>query len=213
MACALFIYGIGVGVMSLRANHTAAAQVHKLTRQSANGGTAGDAAAEESSIPDETQPPALDGYKVAAAMPRYLRIPSIGVNARVLRTTVNSRNQLGVPPNIFDTAWFDGSAKPGDPGAVLIDGHVSGPTKDGVFINLKKLKAGDAITLERGDGKLLTYKVVTTKTYDADKVDMAAAMTPVTAGKPGLNLITCTGKVDSSGNHFQQRLVVFAAQQ
>lgn len=213
LAVALFVFGAGVGVYGLRSNHKVEAQVqHLAQQQSTDQAASGSAETGSGTVPSETPANNLAGYKVAATAPRIIRIDSIGVAARVLRTGVNTKNQLGAPANIFDTAWYDGSARPGEAGAVLIDGHVSGPTQNGVFYKLKQLKKGSKITLERGDGKIFSYTVVDMRVYDADKVDMAAALTPITPGKPGLNLITCTGKVASSGTDFVQRLVVFTTQ-
>ena len=211
MAIMLFIFGVGVGLSGLRSNHKVEAQVQHLSQQTS--AVAGAETTTTTDVPSENKPSgSLSSYHVAASLPRALTIAKLGVQARILRTTAKANNELGTPPNIFDTAWYDGSAKPGEAGAVLIDGHVSGPTRHGVFYDLKKLKPGDKIQVERGDGKTYTYSVVTAKVYDASNVDMAAAVNPVTAGKAGLNLMTCTGQVDSSGNHFKQRLIVFAAQ-
>lgn len=144
-------------------------------------------------------------------MPRELAIPSIGVNTRIVQLGTLKSGALAMPNNIFDAGWYSASAKPGEQGAELIDGHVSGPTQHGVFYNIKMLKAGSKITVQRGDGQTFTYTVVTSKTYDANNVDLAAALTPITPGKPSLNLITRTGKLDASGTHFLQRVVVFAS--
>jgi sortase (surface protein transpeptidase) len=78
--------------------------------------------------------------------------------------------------------------------------------------DLKRLVAGDQIKVERGDDKVLIYKVVKSVTYAADKVDMAAVLTPITKGRACLSLITCGGEIDTSGNHYKDRLVVFAEQ-
>jgi LPXTG-site transpeptidase (sortase) family protein len=149
---------------------------------------------------------------VAPDLPRYIKIPKLGVNARILQAGVTSSGALGTPSNVYDAAWYTGSAKPGQPGATLIDGHVSSWTTHGVFYNLKKLVAGDTIQVQRGDGQILTYQVVKSQTYQDDKVDMQAAMTPVVAGQPGLNLITCTGQVKPGTSEFNQRIVVFTKQ-
>jgi LPXTG-site transpeptidase (sortase) family protein len=210
LAGLLFVFGIAVGINGLRANHAVTAQVKQLSHASA--AVAGASVPAAADVPNEDKPPAASTYQVAANAPRMLTIGKIGVQARIMRTTVNARNELGTPANIFDTAWYEASAKPGQAGAMLIDGHVSGPTQNGVFYDLKKLIKGDKITVERGDGKVFTYTVQTSKTYNADAVDMAAALTPVVSGKPGLNIMTCTGKLDSTRTHFEQRLVVFASQ-
>ena len=41
---------------------------------------------------------------------------------------------------------------------------------------------------------------------------MQAALTPVVAGQPGLNLISCTGDVIAGTNSFSERIVVFTSQ-
>jgi len=64
----------------------------------------------------------------------------------------------------------------------------------------------------RGDGTVLNYRVVKTQLYPADNVDMQAAITPVTAGKSGLNLITCAGQVKKGTSEFSKRVIVFAEQ-
>jgi len=150
-------------------------------------------------------------WQVDANEPRYLFIPKIGVKAIVRPTGLTGDGAIGTPNNIFDTDWYVGSAKPGQAGAMLIDGHVSWGT-NGVFYNLKKLQPGDAITVQRGDDIQLTYRVVRTHTYPADAVDMKQVLSPVTAGKPGLNLITCTGDIVKNGTTFDHRIVVFAEQ-
>lgn len=162
--------------------------------------------------PSEVRPE-VAGYKVAADLPRMLRIDSIKVDARVVRLGVKSNNQLKAPANIFDAGWYEGSAKPGEAGAVVIDGHVRGPTQPGVFSRLKELQPGQTIQIEKGNGSVVNYKVIKTQQYDSDKVDMAAAITPVEAGKNGLNIITCEGRYDKKTNQYQKRLVVFASQQ
>jgi sortase (surface protein transpeptidase) len=133
----LLIFGGWVSFSGLRTNQQAEAQVKHLTTANSSN---------SDSAPDEKQPdPATFGsFKVSPSLPKYIKISKIGVNARVLRMSVNSKNQLMAPGNIYDAGWYENSAKPGDAGgAMLIDGHVHGPTKPGVFMNLKKLQAGD----------------------------------------------------------------------
>jgi len=126
--------------------------------------------------------------------------------------SLTSNNAIQAPQNVHDAGWFTGSAKPGQPGASVIDGHVANWATKSVFHDLKNVRSGDTITIERGDGTRLQYKVVELKSYPANDVDMQAVMTPITPTKPGLNLITCDGKV-VRGNEFDRRLVVFTEQQ
>ncbi len=204
MASVLFVCGIGVVITQLRTNNHAVAQVRKVA-QTANAVAA---------APDEERPDNLAAYSVPAAQPRYIRIAEIGVEARVRRLGVDAKSQLLAPANIHDAGWYEDSAKPGDAGgAILIDGHVHGPSQPGVFYDLKKLQPGSLIQLERGDGKKLSFKVVKLQSYESGEVDMAAALTPAVPGKVGLNVITCDGKLKPGTTEYQKRLIVFAVAQ
>ena len=70
-------------------------------------------------------PDTLASYKVAADLPRVINIEKIKVKSRILALGVKSNNELKAPVNIYDSGWYLESAKPGAPGAMLIDGHVS----------------------------------------------------------------------------------------
>lgn len=171
--------------------------------------------------PKETQAPAkvvkpsakeVAEYTVAPTLPKYLSIPSIGINTvRVLPLDVDKNNEIAVPTTAYDTGWYKNSAKPGDAGAMFIYGHVAGWGGGGVFYNLKNLKPGAKITVTRGDNKVFTYEVKSLKVYPADSVDMNAVLSPVDSTKPGLNLMTCVWTVVNGKSEFNGRQVVFAS--
>jgi LPXTG-site transpeptidase (sortase) family protein len=203
LAIILFVTGLAINFSVLSKSHEAEAQVASMSNTNSG-----------NDKPDETHPGNIKSYQVGPTMPRFIRIPKLTVEARVKRIGIKANNELQAPTNIFDTGWYDGSSKPGEgAGAALIDAHVSGPTKHGVFYDLKKLVAGDAIQIERGDGKLLNYKVVSSKSFPVDSVDMASTLVSVDPAKPGLNLMTCDGQYDSKTDQYKNRLVVYAVQQ
>lgn len=119
--------------------------------------------------------------------------------------------EMATPNNIYDTGWYTASSKPGQAGAMFIYGHVSSWQANGVFYNLKKLKPNDRIIISRGDDARYIYKVVSSTVYPYNHVDMQAVLSPVTAGLPGLNLMTCTGPLIGGTGEFSQRLVVFTS--
>lgn len=170
--------------------------------------------AARSSPPPSTIEPtkqAVDTYSVASTLPKYITIPAIDIDkARVTQLGLTKNNQIAVPDNIHDTGWYNESTKPGQPGAMFIYGHVSSWQARGVFYNLKRLKPGDTITVTRGDDRDFSYRVVATKIYPFDHVDMSAVLRPVTPNRPGLNIMTCTGKIIKGTSEFSERLVVFA---
>lgn len=164
--------------------------------------------------PSSTRPSAaeLNNADVPGPDPRFITIPAIGLkNIPVLDLGLTSSGAIATPDNIYETGWYDGSSRPGEPGAMFIYGHVSSWTSDGVFYNLKKLIAGDTITITTGAGNRYTYVVNALKIYPYNNVDMSQVLAPYNHLVPGLNLMTCTGQVISGTSEFNERLAVFSS--
>lgn len=204
MASVVFVAGLAVAVQGLLTNKAVVSQVRQ--------GNAVNGASTDDLSEDKPSATALANYRTDPSLPRYVRIASQNVFARVQRQGLDKAGALKAPANVHDAGWYENSSKPGEAGAMLLDGHVAGPTQRGVFYNIKNLKPGDLIEIERGDGQKFTYKVVKSVVSDANKTDMAAALTPVTAGKAGLNLMTCTGQYNHKTGDYDQRVTVFAQQ-
>jgi LPXTG-site transpeptidase (sortase) family protein len=220
-AAALFIVlGGYLGVAGFKSNQRIETQAQALGINAQNQGSSselgeGASQAATQGAYDETPVTfsAQEAYTVAPDMPRLLKIPVLGVSARVKRVTVDSNNVMGAPSNIYDVGWYDGGAKPGEPGAMFIDGHVSGPNDHGSFYDIKKLKAGDELYVESGDFRNFVYVVTATEWFDANNVDMAKVLRAYDSTKPGLNLMTCGGRFNNSTQQYEQRVVVYAVLQ
>ena len=177
-------------------------------------------------------------YSVPPNDPRLLTIPSIHVSARVFALGAMSPNrdgsqQLDVPKTIADVGWYNCAInpvsanrcsdpkRPGDSRtdvADLIDGHsCEGYHSACVFDSLAKIKLGDKLTVERGDGAKITYVAKKIATVPLAKVDMSAMLTPLEQRKEGLNLISCAGDwkaKDSRGDATPEaRVEVFAVRE
>lgn len=164
-------------------------------------------------LPEETPPSeaVYTNYAVAPDEPRYLQIPSLGVKARVLGLGLTASGAFDAPKNIFDTGWYKSSAKPGlGAGAVLIDGHSTGLSKEGIFTKLGSVATGQKITLTRGDGKVLSYSVVKVQKLPNAQVDMSSLLLSVDPKRQGLNLITCSGNFNQRDFTFSERTLVYA---
>lgn len=173
------------------------------------------ASADPSISEDDISVNDVDSYKVPSKHPRYISIPKLGINkARVQKVGITTNNELGMPKNIHDSAWYERSMTPGSGyGAVLIDGHASGVSKDGIFSKLKTLEEGDHITIERGDGKEFTYSVVENKSMpleDVLKSGMKMMMQSAESGSEGLSLITTDGKWIPRYQQFDHRIMLRA---
>lgn len=163
---------------------------------------------------DESAPSAdtLSNYVVEASLPRALYIEKLNVAARILPMSVNTDGSLQAPKNIYDAGWYNGSVKPGETGALFIDGHASGPTRQGLFAYLNTLKTGDELQVEKGDGQKLTYRVVHVETVALKDVDMRKALLPYGNVSKALNLMTCTGKWLPLEKTYDQRVLVYTEQ-
>jgi hypothetical protein len=212
-AAFVLAFGLFVSFQTLQTNKSVTAQVSKIANQPSTANVATTTGvATASTIPSTVKPTpkAIASYAVSPDLAKYIKIPSLGVDARVGQVGILSNGALGTPPNVFDTAWYSGSAEPGQPGATLIDGHVSSWTSKGVFYGIHTLSVGDTIQIVKGDNTVVNYVVVKTQTYGASGVDMQAAITPIDPTVSGLNLITCTGHVIKGTSLFNQRVIVFA---
>ncbi|MFZ1361180.1 MAG: class F sortase [Candidatus Saccharimonadales bacterium] len=160
----------------------------------------------------------LNEYSVEPTHPRYISIPSLDIKkARVIPVGLTENSTLDTPRNISDTAWYTKSATPGSgPGALMINGHNGGVTRDGVFARLADLKKDDKIIIERGDGKKFTYFTKSNTTMslaEANKTGMRTLMHSADPAREGLSLITCAGKWIPRDKVFDQRVMVRAVSQ
>jgi LPXTG-site transpeptidase (sortase) family protein len=202
----LIVVGLGLGILAV-----GLFLGNDMTSLQAPAATAGRSEAAPSA--DKPTPAEVKTYSVAADVPKYVSIPAIGLDTtRVKQLGTTKDNQIATPDNIYDAGWYNASAKPGQVGAVFMYGHVSSWQANGAFHDLKNLKAGDTVTITRGDNKQFVYKVVTSKIYSKDAVDMGAVLSSIAEGKPGLNLMTCTGAIIKGTSEFSERLVVFTKQ-
>jgi hypothetical protein len=201
MAVVVFLVGMAANLRTLKTNYAATAQVNTLagqvnTSSAQNAGTTKPSAA------------AVAQYTVNSAFPRFLKIPKLSVDARVMQAGA----ALTAPDNAYDTAWYTGSAEPGQTGATLIDGDVSDWTTAGVFYSLKTLVPGDSLQIERGDGVILNYQVVKIQSFPAGSLNLQTVLASVTPGTPGLNIMTTPPNAVKGTDLFNEQMVVFAKQ-
>lgn len=157
----------------------------------------------------------LAKFKPDAAQPRYLNIPVLGVeSSRILSIDIDANNILKLPGNIHDTGWYSKSALPGSgTGAVLLDGRSAGPTRAGVFAKAETLRAGDIISIERGDGDIVNYEVYDVRTMpveQATKSGMKEMMYSADPGTEGLSIVATSGNWVPKIKEYDRRIMVRA---
>jgi uncharacterized repeat protein (TIGR01451 family) len=137
-----------------------------------------------------------------------IRVPAIGVDAKVLMLGLNHDGSLRVPGNAKDAGWWSGGAMPGRAGPAVIVGHVNWEGRQGVFARLANLRPGDAIIVTHPGGTTSRFLVTRSAVY----AKSAFPTTLVYGPRPGaaLRLITCAGRFDHSTGHYRDNLIVFA---
>lgn len=209
----IFILVTGyVSIDTIITNNRVKAQTARTTTNNAvlpdGQTTTAETATDTSAIPAS----ALANYQVASSLPRLLYSSDLKVAARILPMSVTIDGNIQAPRNINDAGWYSGSVKPGEPGAVFIDGHASGASRQGLFGYLYTLKPGNELQVEKGDGSRLTYRVMKVDTVALDAVDMKKVLQPYEGVTNGLNLMTCTGAWVNSEKTYDQRVIVWTQQ-
>jgi LPXTG-site transpeptidase (sortase) family protein len=204
----ILLIGTLLTLQAFSANRAVERQLVKLQQQTSN-------SSGSSSLPTDTKPkdPSyVDNNAVAPQLPKIISIPKIGVRARVVQVGVDIEGRLDVPKTAYDVGWYTGSSRPGENGAMVVDGHVQGVGGGAIFTNLNKLARGDKLKVVRGDGKEFSYTVQSTETVAVQSVDMARLLVSADAARPGLNLITCGGTFDNRADTYTDRTIVYTLQ-
>jgi sortase (surface protein transpeptidase) len=146
---------------------------------------------------------------VVAKPSDHLIIPTLGVNAPVIKQGVAADGTIATPDNLWQVSLYTGGQQPGQEGNVIIVGHSGAPNQIGVFRHLPNIAIGSDITYKTVSGTQYVYQVVSKKSYGA--TDPAAKVDIYTpTDKPMLHLITCDGTWVNSTYSYTQRMVVDA---
>lgn len=147
--------------------------------------------------------------EVPLESPVRLIIPSIHVDANIIRVGLTPNGIVDVPKQSHDVAWFTPGPQPGQPGSSVIVGHY-GQWQDGtssVFDNLHTLKKGDNIYVKDDKNVVTAFVVREMHTYSPE--DPVPSIFNRNDGTY-LNLITCSGVWVPGRSAYSKRLVVFS---
>jgi hypothetical protein len=151
----------------------------------------------------------------AAPLPRSvpvsLRIPAIGVNARVISLGLDASGGVAVPPlrTPFLTSWYDRGSAPGQDGPAVLLGHVdSAAVGPAVFYKLGDLARGDLVYITRKDHRTAVFRVTRVALYPEQ--DFPTRQVYGFTPGPTLRLITCGGDYDERTHLYLDRTIAFA---
>ncbi|MGI5273144.1 class F sortase [Nonomuraea sp. CA-218870] len=153
---------------------------------------------------------------VKVADPERIRIPSIDVDAAIIKVGLKGKDMETPPGGENLAGWYspkvpagkDPFPRPGEVGAAVIAGHVDSESEPDVFYRLKGLQRGAQILVTDKDGRTYRFKVVGKTQTDKDKLDHDAIWND--PDYPALRLITCGGSFDKATGHYRDNVTIFA---
>jgi hypothetical protein len=179
---------------------------------------AGVAAVTALSTPTTTATTAAPAVPVAAATlpapsstvrPVRVRLDRLRIVATVVPVGVDSGGNVVIPPSVSTVGWYRFGPGVGDPGSMVITGHVDSAVQgDGAFARLRDADPGDRIQVTGSDGRDAAFTVVGREEYPKSTIDLDRYF--IATGPPRLTLITCGGPFDSSTGHYRDNVVVTA---
>lgn len=142
----------------------------------------------------------LPGYSTARGRSPVLIARGIGVRAPIASTGAVD-GQMALPSDVGVVGWLRRSAAYGDKiGTTVVAGHVSDRRdRPGALWNLSRAKRGQLITIGR-TGAIQRYRVISTRTLDRTR--RLPHRYFATTGPHRLILISCTGRVVTTGGRF-----------
>lgn len=105
-------------------------------------------------------PPRSGAFTTRTLPAEKLTIPSIDLDARVtpLGTHYDRGGSLVWETAPFAVGHHRGSANPGEPGNIVLSGHISSPSEGAIFQRLPHVKPGDSIVIGTAQASFL-YRV------------------------------------------------------
>lgn len=142
------------------------------------------------------------------SVPSRLRIPLLGIDARVQLVGRTIAGAMATPNNFTDVGWYTGGPRPGEQGSAVITGHLDNALSlDGVFKRLGDLRIGDEVYVDTATGEHVLFRVIKIALYPYQKVPLNEVFSQTDGTY--LNLITCAGTWLPKQRSYDHRLVVY----
>lgn len=143
----------------------------------------------------------------AVAAPIAVEAPRVGLSAPLVPVGKEADGAMEVPD--FGTAgWYEPGARPGQPGAAVLAGHVDSYEGPDVFFRLRDLVPGDEVIVHRADGSVARFVVDQVEQVSKQHLPVDRIWGSTT--KPELRLITCGGEFDESARSYRANVIVYA---
>lgn len=141
--------------------------------------------------------------------PTRVRVPALGLDAVVRPVGVGGERQMSLPEDPRVLGWYRFGPGPGDPGSVVLAGHVDSRRFGvGPLADLQEIAVGDRVeVVTSGRDGARSYRVDSIERFDRQALP---AEVFARTGPERLRLVTCTGPYLPEAGGYQQNLVVTA---
>ena len=144
----------------------------------------------------------------AVAPPVRVRIPAIDVNSSLARLGRAKDGTVEVPRRWQQAGWYSGGFRPGQPGPAVLLGHVDSRTGPAVFYDLRRLRPGETVLVDRADSTTARFRVTRVERYSKTRFPSDLVYFPTL--EPSLRLVTCGGSFDPASGHYRDNVIVLA---
>ena len=142
-------------------------------------------------------------------VPVRLRIPDLGVDAAIGAVGQAQDGTVEVPEQWQDVGWYDGGARPGEPGPAVLLGHVDSTSGPAVFARLPQARPGTVVEVVGADGSVQRFGVDRVESFPKTRFPTEAVYLP--GLEPQLRLVTCGGRFDRTTGHYVDNVVAWAS--
>jgi hypothetical protein len=139
--------------------------------------------------------------------PTGVRIASLDIALETIPLGLEDDGSLEVPDDPYIAGWWTGGANPGERGPAVIVGHVDSYEGPGAFYGLEGIPEGERVSVDRGDGTAVHFRVERVERHPKDDFPTAAVYGQTEA--PTLRLVTCAGEFDPGARSYEDNVIVF----
>ncbi len=138
--------------------------------------------------------------------PVSIEIPSIGVVAPVQSLGVSPNGVMATPEDADVVGWYSMSARAGQPGNLVLSGHLDKGPSPAVFWNARKLRVNDVIMVRGGDDVVYRYAIRSNTSYPTREVPIDEILRG--SDDALFTIITCDGVFDRQTNDYRNRRII-----
>ena len=124
------------------------------------------------------------------------------------RLNVDAQNNMDIPKDPFNAAWFKPGTIPGKVGNAVMDGHLDWfGVKEAIFYHLGELGPGDRVYVRDDKGVERAFVVTRQQVCTWNNCPLQEIFGSAKSAR--LNLITCHGNYNRAQQNYDRRLVIF----